>query len=181
MVTKPKPQGRAGRRAAVADPERTQRAKALEVLVERFQCALGFGCFHGRDTRCGSYAPEAFEGGGACIRQAPALNAARGQPDAAGMPAPFKKLGPAPHFEPGREQGAFAVVLWSSGHRPTYGRDAVPVWAMEGEGRHAGFLFVRVVEPLLGRIRVDVIEGGRLTDAPGALDVSQLDETELRI
>jgi hypothetical protein len=115
---------------------------------------------------------------------APARNAAKGQPDALGLPKGFRKLGPgAPwagaYFEPHRELGAFAVVLWPRGPRPAYGTFTVPVWALEGSEHHAGFLFVRVLEPLIGRVRIDVIEGGRLTDAPGAINVATLPVEEL--
>ena len=66
-----------------------------------------------------------------------------------------------------REDPALHAGIWD--------RFNVPVWAMEGTGDDAGFLFVRTVSPRTARIFTDVIEGGTLA-IPGlehAHDVGQ--------
>lgn len=140
----------------------------LRVLVERLQCP---GCVHGVDTRCGWFRPEPFSGGASCAAQV-AGHSLDGVRRAIGLPHGFQELG-VEHFS-GLKHGAWPLVIYEAGTHGGFGPFNVPVWALEGDGRHAGFLFVRVVEPRFGRCRVDVIEDGRLSDAPGAIDARSL-------
>lgn len=145
--------------------------KKLKVFVEKFQCP---GCVNGGDTQCGRYEPRDFDAGGTCAAHIPGTSHALPGSTvtyALGMPKGFNRLGPrAPRTS--YEGSHMPIVFWAKGTHSGFDRFNMAVWAMEGRDSHKGFLFVRTVEPRLGRVRVDVIEGGDLGDARGALNVA---------
>ena len=65
---------------------------------------------------------------------------------ALGLPKGFNRPGSGPRDE---QLNRMRIRLWSGGARPIWDRLNVPVWAMEGTGEDAGFLFVRTYMPRL--------------------------------
>jgi hypothetical protein len=147
---------------------------SLAKLVEKFQCP---GCTNGSNTRCGSYKSEGFDNGGRCASHVPGTAILGVGTFSLGLPKGFNRLSPPPVMQ---ERHHYApLVLWPAGTHGGFNRLNMAVWAMEGTKGDKGFLFVRVVEPRVGRVRVDVIEGGKLDDAAGALNVAEfIDEID---
>lgn len=147
---------------------------SLTKLVEKFQC---LGCVNGSNTRCGSYNPEEFDRGGMCSAHVPGTTIMGVARFSLGLPKGFNRLSPPPIMQ--ERQHYAPLVLWPAGTHGGFNRLNMALWAMEGTKDNQGFLFVRVVEPRLGRMRVDVIEGGKLEDAAGALNVAEfIDEID---
>jgi len=135
----------------------------VEEMVERFLCP---GCVCGGDVRCGHYRPDGSyghrcEGHVLGTVMLPVGNFALG------LPRGFNR--PGPRDDRATTRNTMVVRLWAGGRRPEWDRFNVAVWAMERDG----FLFVRTYVPRLNDAMVDVVEGGSLAMAPGAVDVGE--------
>lgn len=134
-------------------------------MVKEFQCP---GCMNGSDPAdCEAVRPDDFgEGCGAHFAATYLGLPGPATKVALGMPKGFDKVGVIPTT---KDAGTSTNVrLWTGLPKDLWNRLNVPVWAMEYEGH----LIVRTFLPRVGRHYVDVVRGASLSDAPGAIDVS---------
>lgn len=136
---------------------------AEEKMVEEFQCP---GCVAGMDIGCGKFKlwkeyGASCEGHVAGTRS----NLSRGGRFNLGLPRGFNKLG---DFNSINENSRVLIRLWVKGTKPEWDKFNVAVWSMEEDG----YLFVRTFSPRINCSFVDVIQGGKLADAPGAINVA---------
>lgn len=139
----------------------------LETMVEEFQCP---GCVCGGDTKCGRFEKSESPGYGAtCAGHVLGTSIMGVGHIALGMPKGFNQSARGSSHAVGTPN-KMEIRLYPKGtERPTWNNLNIPVWAMEKDG----FLFVRTYSPRIDRGRVDVIEGGKLSECPQALDVSK--------
>ena len=132
-------------------------------MVEKFQC---IGCVCGSDTQCGKF--ELYsEYGNLCGSHVLGTSSSIGWSFALGLPKGFNKPGYTVDRKGSRNQ--MMIRLWTEGTMPEWDHLNVPVWAMEQDG----FLFVRTYCPRINDAYVDVIEGGKLVNVPGAINVAE--------
>lgn len=135
--------------------------KAERKMIEEFQCP---GCMVGSDVKCGKFKLWR-EYGVSCVGHFPSTMLMPGGHIALGLPRGFNKLGDA---KEARQERAY-IRLWVKGTKPEWDKLNVPVWAMEEDG----YLFVRTYSPRVNLTFVDVIQGGKLEDAKGAINVAE--------
>lgn len=89
---------------------------------------------------------------------------------ALGMPKGFNRTrrngNPDPLFG---TDNKLKVFFWEEGTSPGWDRLNVPVWAMEEDG----YLFVRTYAPRIDKTWIDVVEGGKLSMVPQAINVGE--------
>ena len=134
-------------------------------MVERFQCP---GCVCGSSTSDGCYR----EGGddalwGRCSAHVCGIWIAGAGSLALGLPTGFNQV-QRQQEEREPRHNTMMIRLWPNTH-PDWNNLNVPVWAMEKDG----YLFVRTFMPRIGCHAVDVIHGGTIAMAPGAIDVAE--------
>jgi len=132
-------------------------------MNEEFQCP---GCVVGSDVSCGKFKQGDWDGSG-CVSHV--VGTASGSPNnlfALGLPRGFNK--PPANIFSHEYASKMEIRVWPKGTYPEWDNLNVPVWAMEKDG----FLFVRTVMPRVGRIAVDIVEGGTLSMTPKAIDVA---------
>lgn len=136
---------------------------ALKRMVEKFQCP---GCVVGSDTTCGAFEPDTSYGN-TCKGHVVGTTIMGVGHIALGLPKGFNRT-----MRNGSNTGTenqMEIRLWAKGTAPVWDKFNVAVWAME----HKGHLFVRTVAPRIGRIGIDVIEGGTLALTPHAINVGE--------
>ena len=131
-------------------------------MTEKFQCP---GCACGMDTNCGKYATDDADGTNSCRAHVLGTSLMGVGHIALGMPKGFNKPGRAPYAD--RDWNKMSFRFWAAGTNPGWNKLNIAVWAMEEDG----FLLVRTYMPRIDYACVDVIEGGKLSDCPNALDV----------
>ena len=132
-------------------------------MVEQFVCP---GCVAGGDTSCGSY--KTTEYGGGCKSHVCGTSVLGLQPFALGLPKGFNKCAMAGNSQhEDQRQNTLLIRLWTKDKRPEWNKFNVPVWALAQDG----FLFVRTLAPRIGKVAIDVIEGGSIDEVPQAIDV----------
>lgn len=140
----------------------TAKKTAEEKMVEKFQCP---GCVCGMDVGC-----RAFklwnDYGASCSGHVAGTRLMAGGRINLGLPKGFNKLG---DFDSTSENKRVMIRLWVKGTKPEWDRLNVAVWAMEEDGH----LFVRTYSPRVNKSYVDIIEGGKLSDVPGAINVAE--------
>lgn len=143
----------------------------VHLLVEKFQCP---GCIAGGDTDCGVFKLNGTEGAGvSCKPHSAGTILMPGGRIYLGLPRGFNKTGPRMGDDPFYEKAPNNIRMWTFGTHPEWNNCNVPVWAMDGVGDNAGFLFVRTMLPRIGLNFIDIIEGGeRAKLCPTALDVA---------
>lgn len=135
----------------------------VEGMVELFQCP---GCVIGGSTTCGKFKLKLCEeGGGFCESHVLGTMMTGAGHIALGLPKGFNRPGPDDSRQQTRNK--MDIRLWTTGKAPRWDLLNVPVWALENEG----FLFVRTYLPRINCTFLDVVEGGRLAQAPAAIDV----------
>jgi hypothetical protein len=130
-------------------------------MVEEFQCP---GCVCGGDTKCGKFITAFLsQGDYSCASHVPGTSINLVIKLYLGMPTGFNQVGPL--------QGNFKnnIRIFESFYPTLYNNLNVPVWAMEKDG----FLFVRCFCPRKNYSFVDVLQGGKLSDVPNAIDVGK--------
>ena len=139
----------------------------LKEMAEKFQCP---GCVCGSNTECGTFR-QCQDSIGGCISHVIGTHIGLGNPVAIGMPKGFNH--PAQYYDMEKQvydrRNVINIRLWVSGTQPKFNKLNVAVWAMEADG----LLFVRTFSPRIDTTYVDVIEGGKLSDVAGAIDVSK--------
>lgn len=137
-------------------------------LIQKFQCT---GCVCGSDTKCGQFKLNTNYGVQCTSHVLGTLVLGAGS-IALGLPKGFNRPGPAqagPDASKMKHSNTMEIRLWSADMTPPkWDHLNVPVWAMVEDG----FLFVRTLAPRVGRLYVDVIEGGTLEMVPKAINVS---------
>jgi len=136
-------------------------------MVREFQCP---GCVVGIDPEtCRNYRPVNSYGHH-CAGHVLGTTMNFAITFALGLPKGFNRATPDFHDGPAtRSHNRMEIRLWTRGTFPAWDKFNVAVWAME----QGGFLFVRTLSPRVARIYTDVIEGGTLAMAPGAVDVGE--------
>ena len=128
-------------------------------LIEEFQCP---GCIHGINPKtCQKF--ELNKDVLSCANHHPSTFASGIGRIALGLPKGFNRIGQL-EFLP----NTCYIRLYEK-EPPKYDKFNIPVWAMEQDG----FLFVRCYCPRINATFVDVIQGGKLKDAPGAINVGE--------
>lgn len=164
-----------------------------EQMVQKFQCP---GCMIGSNVECGKFRIfDHGDGGKWCDGWYPGTIFAGSGAVALGLPKGFNRLGTL-HFAlreakgPLNERPCCVIRLFERDKYQTIldqptdsnvGRDKlnVPIWAMEGQGEDAGYLFVRVFAPRVGWHWIDVVKDGTLDMVPNAIDVGEfIDEID---
>lgn len=136
-------------------------SKRLLKMVEEYQCP---GCMHGCSPKtCDKYKLATGGYGSWCDGHRPStfmMNVGR---IALGLPKGFNRYGSGVDPEPRQKTTIrlFAAVT------PVWDKFNVAVWKMVKDGA----LFVRTYSPRVNACYVDVIDGGTLDMAPGAVDV----------
>jgi hypothetical protein len=130
-------------------------------MVENFQCP---GCVCGSDTKCGNFRTEPLTpNDGACQNHVAGTYVMSKGKLCLGLPTGFNQVGILP------KELKSNIRLFESFDPTLYNHLNVPVWAMEKDG----FLFVRCFCPRKNYSFVDVINGGKLSDVPNAIDVGK--------
>jgi len=138
-------------------------------ILEKYMCP---GCVCGSNTKCGHYAPDESYGL-SCSNHACGTSIGLRYKFALGMPKGFNQC----QRRPGEmaADSKLLIRVWGKGEQPNWDERNVPVWALE----HEGMLFVRTVAPRIGRVDVDIVQGGTLASVPQALDVAKfIDEID---
>lgn len=131
-------------------------------MTEKFLCP---GCVLGSGTECGHYKPRADNPpAGGCSAHRAGTFVMPGGKMALGLPKGFNKTGNISETN---------IYLYGAGTKPEWDFLNIPVWAWEGTGEDAGYLFVRCYSPRVNYGSVEIIEGGKMSDCPGGtLDVA---------
>jgi hypothetical protein len=133
-------------------------------LIEKFQCP---GCVSGSDTQCGEFVFDSNTS--SCSAHVLGTSDLSTGPFALGLPKGFCR----PGFDADRKpRDKIDIRLWEAGTTPGWDRLNIAVWAMEYEGA----LMVRTFMPRINFTAVDVIDGGALSIAPGAINVADFIE-----
>lgn len=132
-------------------------------LVERFQCP---GCVCGCGIDCGKYKYDYREL--RCVAHVLGTYM-NGALIALGMPKGFNRAG---WDASGKQRNKIDIRLFLEDQRPEWDNLNVPVWAIEQDG----FLFVRTFAPRVNITWVDIIEKGKLSICPNAINVSNFIE-----
>lgn len=128
-----------------------------EELIEKFLCV---GCVSGSDTKCGRFKLNTSYGA-SCTSHVLGTRMMGAGTLALGLPTGFNRPPPekaGPDSTQMKHSNTMEIRLWAKGTAPEWNNLNVPVWALEKDG----FLFVRTLAPRVGRLYVDVIEGGTL-------------------
>lgn len=142
--------------------------EASKKMVEKFLCP---GCVSGSSTKCGSFRPSEGYGAG-CKSHVLGTTVMGAGNMAIGLPKGFNKPGPmnaGPDTDKMRHSNTMEIRLWKRGTAPEWNNLNVAVWALVEDGH----LFVRTLAPRVGRLYVDVIEGGTMAMVPHAIDVAK--------
>jgi len=135
-------------------------------MTEKFQCP---GCVCGSDTECGKY--KLSSDCHSCDGHVLGTMTLSAGSFALGLPKGFCKP-PRDLKDPNRRPVARMVIRfyasWEDGHI-AWNKLNIPVWAMEQDG----YLFIRVYMPRVDMGAVEVIKDGKLSMAPGALNVTE--------
>jgi len=132
-------------------------------MIDEFQCP---GCIHGvNTTECEKF-EKRDDGTLACKNHRPSTFIGGIGRIALGLPKGFNRCGT---MEWPETPHCFIRLYEKPKDRTEYNKFNMPVWAMEKDG----FLFVRCYSPRVNWTFVDVIQGGKLEHAPGALNVAE--------
>ena len=141
-------------------------------MTQKFQCP---GCVCGSDTECGAY--KLSSDCNSCDGHVLGTMVMGSGSFALGMPKGFCKP-PRDLKDPNRRPVARMIIRFFESpedHKSQWDRCNIPVWAMEQDG----YLFIRVYMPRIDMGAVEVIKGGKLDMAPGALNVAEfIDEID---
>lgn len=139
--------------------------KIALAMIEEHQCP---GCFNGHSPEsCRAYEPVHNEGSFRCKNWHPSTFMGRVGRIALGLPKGFCRTGIADFA--GKEPPVYMRLYTSADKKNSYDKFNVAVWAMEKNG----YLYVRCYCPRVNWTFVDVIKGGKLDLAPGAINVGE--------
>lgn len=132
-------------------------------MIEDVQCP---GCINGSDTKCGAFKPHESNGCFHCLQWRPSTFLGGVGRLCLGLPKGFTRTG---MVEFGDAKFSYIRMYEKPEDMPGYDKFNVAVWAMEKDGR----LYVRCYSPRNNWLFVDVVKGGTLANAPGAINIAE--------